>query len=191
VLESETPCIIVTSLHNLASLLLLLYWPAFLHLITHEKPSSTFYLTFRQRQHHSSRSCSDEESQGKVDSVDTFYFGCCCVFLDHCYLNTFITPTQTIAACLPDQPSNPIVKNRPTMFAFLATAALLLTTTPHLTSATPLAKRNIGGVRLCDQTNWQGNCWYGIVPLNDCIVLNALYVHHQVMTISRSTCCRN
>jgi hypothetical protein len=62
------------------------------------------------------------------------------------------------------------------MYAFLAaTATFFLTATP-LTAANPLVKRNIGGVRLCNQTNWAGNCWYGIVPLNDCIALNALYV---------------
>jgi hypothetical protein len=63
------------------------------------------------------------------------------------------------------------------MYAFLAaaTAAFFLAATP-LTAANPLVKRNVGGVRLCDQTNWEGNCWYGIVPLNDCIALNAMYV---------------
>jgi hypothetical protein len=55
---------------------------------------------------------------------------------------------------------------------FLAT--LFLATTTTMTTATPLTKRNLGGVRLCDQANWGGNCWYGIVPLNDCIALNSL-----------------
>jgi hypothetical protein len=57
-----------------------------------------------------------------------------------------------------------------TSFKALLTALLLATTT----TATPLTKRNLGGVRLCDQPNWGGNCWYGIVPLNDCIALNSL-----------------
>lgn len=60
-----------------------------------------------------------------------------------------------------------------TMYALLATTLTLLLAT---TSATPLAKRNIGGIRLCDQVNWGGNCWYGIVLLNECIALNSLYV---------------
>ncbi|OQN96037.1 hypothetical protein B0A48_18028 [Cryoendolithus antarcticus] len=36
-----------------------------------------------------------------------------------------------------------------------------------------LEKRNVGGVRLCDQINWQGDCWYGILPINTCISLNS------------------
>ena len=59
------------------------------------------------------------------------------------------------------------------MHSLLATTLALLLTT---ISASPLQKRNIGGIRLCDQANWAGNCWYGIVPLNDCIALNSLYV---------------
>jgi hypothetical protein len=55
---------------------------------------------------------------------------------------------------------------------FLATLLLLTTTT---TFANPLVKRNIGGIRLCDQTNWADDYWYGVVPLNDCIALNGLY----------------
>jgi hypothetical protein len=69
------------------------------------------------------------------------------------------------------------------MLPFLL-ATLLLTTTTTL--ANPLAKRNIGGIRLCDQTNWAGNCWYGIVPLNDCIALNSLYVFSPSITNIRS-----
>jgi hypothetical protein len=60
------------------------------------------------------------------------------------------------------------------MLPFLLATLLLTTTTTTL--ANPLVKRNIGGIRLCDQTNWAGNCWYGIVPLNDCFALNSLYV---------------
>lgn len=62
------------------------------------------------------------------------------------------------------------------MHALLATTLALLLTT---TSASPLQKRNVGGIRLCDQVNWAGNCWYGIVPLNECIALNSLYVVHS------------
>lgn len=51
---------------------------------------------------------------------------------------------------------------------------LLITTT--LASPLNLTKRNIGGIRLCDQPHWAGNCWYGIVPLNTCMALNSLYV---------------
>ena len=61
------------------------------------------------------------------------------------------------------------------MLSLIATTLTLLLTTTS-TSGTPLQKRNIGGIRLCDQTNWGGNCWYGIVPLNECIALNSLYV---------------
>jgi hypothetical protein len=57
------------------------------------------------------------------------------------------------------------------MFKALFTTLLLATTT---TTATPLTKRNLGGVRLCDQPNWGGNCWYGIVPLSTCMALNSL-----------------
>ena len=70
-------------------------------------------------------------------------------------------------------PTEPQIELSSTMYALLATTLTLLLAT---TSATPLAKRNIGGIRLCDQINWGGNCWYGIVPLNECIALNSLYV---------------
>jgi len=60
------------------------------------------------------------------------------------------------------------------MYALLTTTLTLILTTT--TSANPLVKRNIGGIRLCDQINWAGNCWYGVVPLNECIALNSLYV---------------
>jgi hypothetical protein len=59
-------------------------------------------------------------------------------------------------------------------FKAILTTLLLAITTTTTTTATPLTKRNIGGVRLCDQANWGGNCWYGVVPLNDCIALNSL-----------------
>lgn len=59
------------------------------------------------------------------------------------------------------------------MYALLTTTLTLLLTAA--TSANPLQKRNIGGIRLCNQPNWGGNCWYGVVPLNDCIALNSLY----------------
>jgi hypothetical protein len=63
----------------------------------------------------------------------------------------------------------------PTMsFKSLLTTLLLAATTTITTTATPLTKRNLGGVRLCDQPNWGGNCWYGIVPLNTCMALNSL-----------------
>jgi hypothetical protein len=65
------------------------------------------------------------------------------------------------------------------MLPFLLATLFLTTTT---TFANPLTKRNIGGIRLCDQTNWAGNCWYGIVPLNDCIALNSLYVTSSSIT---------
>lgn len=58
----------------------------------------------------------------------------------------------------------------------------LLLTLATTTLASPLSffqhhqKRNIGGVRLCDQPNWGGNCWYGIMPLDTCVALNSLYV---------------
>ena len=61
-------------------------------------------------------------------------------------------------------------------FKALLTTHLLAATTTTMTSASPLTKRNLGGVRLCDQANWGGNCWYGIMPLNECIALNSLYV---------------
>jgi hypothetical protein len=41
-------------------------------------------------------------------------------------------------------------------------------------SPVPLSKRSVGGIRLCDEPNWGGNCWYGVVPLNACIALNSL-----------------
>jgi hypothetical protein len=63
------------------------------------------------------------------------------------------------------------------MHTLLATTLTLLLTAS--TSVNPLQKRNIGGIRLCDQPNWAGNCWYGVVPLNDCIALNSLYVYLQ------------
>ncbi|RMZ21844.1 hypothetical protein D0859_14136 [Hortaea werneckii] len=37
-----------------------------------------------------------------------------------------------------------------------------------------LAKRNIGGVRLCTGSAWTGWCQYVIWPLNECISLNDL-----------------
>jgi hypothetical protein len=70
------------------------------------------------------------------------------------------------------QPAQPST-NISTMYALLTTTLTLLLTAA--TSANPLQKRNIGGIRLCDQPNWGGNCWYGVVPLNDCIALNSLY----------------
>lgn len=62
----------------------------------------------------------------------------------------------------------------PSLSILLATITLLFTAL----QASPLAlqKRNIGGLRLCDQIHWQGDCWYGILPLNSCIALNSLYV---------------
>ncbi|RMZ11098.1 hypothetical protein D0860_03539 [Hortaea werneckii] len=39
-----------------------------------------------------------------------------------------------------------------------------------------LAKRNIGGVRLCTGSEWTGWCQYVIWPLHKCISLNDLYV---------------
>jgi hypothetical protein len=59
-------------------------------------------------------------------------------------------------------------------FRALLTTILLATTTITTTAATPLTKRNLGGVRLCDQANWGGNCWYGIVPPSTCMALNSL-----------------
>lgn len=53
-------------------------------------------------------------------------------------------------------------------------AALLLLTASGIATPLALNKRNLGGVRLCDQPNWEGNCWYGVVPLNDCNDLNSL-----------------
>ncbi|RMY41868.1 hypothetical protein D0866_00289 [Hortaea werneckii] len=37
-----------------------------------------------------------------------------------------------------------------------------------------LAKRNVGGVRLCTGSAWTGWCQYVIWPLNECISLNDL-----------------
>ncbi|KAM0710674.1 hypothetical protein Q7P35_001412 [Cladosporium inversicolor] len=59
------------------------------------------------------------------------------------------------------------------MFAFATTLTLLLTSTTPTLASPLITKRNIGGIRLCDQTNWTGNCWYGVVPLNECIALNS------------------
>ncbi|KAM0713793.1 hypothetical protein Q7P37_010755 [Cladosporium fusiforme] len=57
----------------------------------------------------------------------------------------------------------------PSQFKTALLSSLLLATT----TASPLEKRNLGGVRLCDQPNWGGNCWYGIMPLDECIALNS------------------
>ncbi|KAI7149535.1 hypothetical protein KC343_g6790 [Hortaea werneckii] len=40
-----------------------------------------------------------------------------------------------------------------------------------------LAKRNIGGVRLCTGSEWTGWCQYVIWPLNECISLNDFAGH--------------
>ncbi|KAI6884817.1 hypothetical protein KC363_g5484 [Hortaea werneckii] len=40
-----------------------------------------------------------------------------------------------------------------------------------------LAKRNIGGVRLCTGSAWTGWCQYVIWPLNECISLNDFAGH--------------
>lgn len=61
-----------------------------------------------------------------------------------------------------------------------SSSILLLLSLLTTTTASPLQRRNIGGVRLCDQVNWGGNCWYGILPLNQCIALNSLYVQTPI-----------
>jgi hypothetical protein len=84
------------------------------------------------------------------------------------------------------QPKDDPLTKTATMYALLATTLTLLLT---VTSANPLTKRNIGGIRLCDQTNWAGNCWYGVVPLNECIALNSLYVV-SISLINKINVCR-
>jgi len=44
-----------------------------------------------------------------------------------------------------------------------------------------LAKRNVGGVRLCTGADWTGECWYGIYTLDVCINLNDLYVSRTML----------
>ncbi|OQO05828.1 hypothetical protein B0A48_09923 [Cryoendolithus antarcticus] len=55
----------------------------------------------------------------------------------------------------------------------LLTSPALFTTAALASPLQTLEKRNVGGVRLCDQINWQGDCWYGILPINTCISLNS------------------
>ena len=66
----------------------------------------------------------------------------------------------------------------------LAISSLAAPTAPHAPApfeyigakrssiGTTLAKRNVGGVRLCTGTDWSGTCAYVIWPLNECIALN-------------------
>ncbi|KAL1587732.1 hypothetical protein WHR41_03684 [Cladosporium halotolerans] len=55
----------------------------------------------------------------------------------------------------------------------LTTLLTLLSTTPLTTALPPALPTNLGGIRLCTEPNYAGNCWYGIMPLDDCIALNS------------------
>lgn len=61
----------------------------------------------------------------------------------------------------------------------LRTLLSFLSTTPLTTALPPALPTNLGGVRLCTEPNYAGSCWYGIMPLDDCIALNSLYAKHS------------
>ena len=44
---------------------------------------------------------------------------------------------------------------------------------PVLVETSLIEKRDISGVKLCSEPQFQGACWSGVYPLNDCINLNS------------------